>query len=104
MEKRGVIATEQDSHVAKPAICEKKRPKELSDPKERQQRKAYMNVIPGGGQAASQAGSRTWQHSGSGFRAMKDTGVQGLWNCPPWLRKDAEVRHVEDQKGHYMKL
>lgn len=46
MKKKDVVATEQGSHLAKPAICEKKRPKELSVPKERQQRKAHMNVIP----------------------------------------------------------
>ena len=46
MEKRGVIATEQDSHVAKPAICEKKRPKELSVPEDPQQRKASEGQVP----------------------------------------------------------
>lgn len=46
-------------HLAKPAVCAKNRPKELSVSKEQQQRKSYTNVIQGGGQVTSQAGSGT---------------------------------------------
>lgn len=71
-------------------------PMEWSVPKEQQQIKAYATVTQGEGQNPAQAGSRMWRHqpNGSGFRVTKETDKKGLWNPLPWLRKDAEDRHV----------
>lgn len=68
---------------ATPAACEKNRPKQLSVPKEQEQRKASASVIQGEAPVPSQEIKRTWRPqphgspSSSGF-TVKDTEV-GAW-------------------------
>lgn len=35
-----------------------------------------------------------------GFRIMKDVGLKGLWNLPPWIRRATEVGHVGEEFLH----
>lgn len=85
---------QSDFHPAEPAACGKERPKELPVPKEQQQRKTYTACDSRRGPGTIPSRQQNLPHGGSGFRVMRNTGVQGLWSLPLWLRKTAEARLV----------